>query len=176
MTIRTAVARVDRFVQAQDDPEAGWEVALGELRAGRKRSHWIWYVFPQLAGLGMSATSRRFGIAGRDEASEYLSHPVLRSRLLSGISTVADQLQRGTSLATLMGSRIDALKLMSSVTLFASVTRTMTAAADDEDLSRLADVAEKVLLLAESQGFARCRYTLQHMREQPPPAAGRGED
>ena len=164
MTIRTAVARVDRFVQAQDHPEAGWEVALGELRAGRKRSHWIWYVFPQLAGMGVSATSRRFGI------------PVLRSRLLSGISAVGDQLQRGTSLATLMGSRVDALKLMSSVTLFASVARTMSAAADDEDFSRLADVGEKVLLLAEAQGFARCQYTLQHLREQPPPAAGRGED
>jgi uncharacterized protein (DUF1810 family) len=169
------VAPVDRFVQAQDDPDAGWEAALGELRAGRKRSHWIWYVFPQLAGLGISATSRRFGIAGRDEASEYLSHPVLRSRLLSGMSTVADQLQRGTSLATLMGSRLDALKLMSSVTLFASVARTMSAA-DDEELSRLADIGEKVLLLAEAQGFAPCQQTLQHLREQPLPVARSGEN
>jgi uncharacterized protein (DUF1810 family) len=156
------VAPVDRFIQAQDDPDAGWEAALGELRAGRKRSHWIWYVFPQLSGLGMSAASRRFGIAGRDEASEYLCHPVLRSRLLSGMCTVADQLQHGTSLATLMGSRIDALKLVSSVTLFASVARTMSAA-DDEELSRLADIGEKLLLLAEAQGFAPCQQTLQQL-------------
>jgi uncharacterized protein (DUF1810 family) len=169
------VAAVDRFVQAQDDPNAGWEAALGELRAGRKRSHWIWYVFPQLSGLGMSATSRRFGIAGRDEASEYLLHPILRSRLLSGMSTVADQLQHGTSLATLMGSRLDALKLMSSVTLFASVARTMSAA-DDEELSRVADVGEKVLLLAEAQGFVPCQHTLQHLREQPLSGARPGVD
>jgi uncharacterized protein (DUF1810 family) len=169
------VAAVDRFVQAQDDPNAGWEAALGELRAGRKRSHWIWYVFPQLSGLGMSATSRRFGIAGRDEASEYLLHPVLRSRLLSGMSTVADQLQHGTSLATLMGSRLDALKLMSSVTLFVSVARTMSAA-DDEELSRVADVGEKVLLLAEAQGFVPCQHTLQHLREQPLSGARPGVD
>jgi uncharacterized protein (DUF1810 family) len=169
------VAPVDRFVQAQDDPNAGWEAALGELRAGRKRSHWIWYVFPQLSGLGMSTTSHRFGIAGRDEASEYLFHPVLRSRLLSGMSTVADQLQQGTCLATLMGSRLDALKLMSSVTLFANVARTMSAA-DDEELSRLADVGEKVLLLAEAQGFAPCQHTLQHLREQPLPAVPPGEN
>ena len=82
--------------------------------------------------------------------------------MLSGMCTVADQLQHGTSLATLMGLRIDALKLVSSVTLFASVARTMSAA-DDEELSRLADIGEKLLLLAEAQGFAPCQQTLQQL-------------
>ena len=79
------VARVDfdleRFVTAQDGGGT-YEAALAELRAGRKRSHWMWFVFPQIAGLGSSPTARHYAISGLDEARAYLAHPVLGPRLV----------------------------------------------------------------------------------------------
>jgi uncharacterized protein (DUF1810 family) len=104
-----------RFVQAQDETGT-YARALAELRAGRKTSHWMWFVFPQLAGLGRSAMSRTYAIASLAEAEAYLGHPVLGPRLrecaeaLLGVS--------GKSAATILGG-VDALKLHSSMTLFA---------------------------------------------------------
>src|ERR1700748_534097 len=68
--------RLERFVAAQDDGGA-YQAALRELRDGRKRSHWMWFVFPQIAGLGQSATSRRYAISSLEEARAYVAHPVL---------------------------------------------------------------------------------------------------
>jgi uncharacterized protein (DUF1810 family) len=70
-------SRLQRFKDAQDRPPSGFDAALAEMRAGAKRSHWIWYVFPQLAGLGSSAASLTYGLDGRAEAEEYLRDPVL---------------------------------------------------------------------------------------------------
>jgi uncharacterized protein (DUF1810 family) len=69
---------LQRFLTAQEGPYAQ---VLGELRAGQKRSHWMWFIFPQIRGLGRSATAERFAISGRDEAEAYLEHPVLGARL-----------------------------------------------------------------------------------------------
>ena len=85
---------IERFKEAQDDPGSGFDCALGELQAGAKRSHWIWYVFPQLAGLGGSMASQFFGIRSVAEAEEYLSDPLLRSRLLAATRAVAEHLSR----------------------------------------------------------------------------------
>ena len=104
-----------RFVAAQD-AGAVYESALAELRAGRKRGHWIWFVFPQLIGLGHSATSRHFAIASLSEARAYLLHPVLGPRL--GASTEALLAHPSVPASQLLGG-IDALKLRSSMTLFA---------------------------------------------------------
>ena len=71
---------LERFVRAQDDGGT-YEAAVAELRSGRKRSHWMWFVLPQLAGLGMSSTAQHFGIRGLAEARAYLAHPVLGPRL-----------------------------------------------------------------------------------------------
>jgi uncharacterized protein (DUF1810 family) len=102
---------LDRFVDAQ----AGiHEQALAELRAGRKQSHWMWFVFPQLRGLGRSETSRFFGIAGLDEARAYLAHPVLGARLRAAFEAV---LAAPGSAEAILGP-IDAVKLRSSATLF----------------------------------------------------------
>ena len=104
-----------RFVAAQD--EGGmYERALGELRAGRKTSHWMWFVFPQIAGLGRSPMARRYAIADLEEARAYLAHPVLGARL----RTCAQALLAlaGRSAREVLGE-IDALKLRSSMTLFA---------------------------------------------------------
>jgi uncharacterized protein (DUF1810 family) len=68
---------LDRFREVQDAPHVGFAVALRELKAGRKKSHWIWYVFPQLAGLGQSSTAVYYGLAGAEEAAAYLRDRVL---------------------------------------------------------------------------------------------------
>jgi uncharacterized protein (DUF1810 family) len=106
---------LDRFVRAQDGVHA---VALAELRRGRKSSHWMWFVFPQLAGLGRSATAERFAVIGPDEARAYLAHPVLGSRLAEVTDAAATA--PASSVDALMGG-IDALKLRSSMTLLAAV-------------------------------------------------------
>jgi uncharacterized protein (DUF1810 family) len=105
---------LERFVEAQD---AGgtYERALEELRQGRKRSHWMWFVFPQVAGLGHSATSRRFAITSLDEAKAFLAHPVLGARLRQSVSALAE-LPEPDAEAVL--GPIDAQKLRSCLTLF----------------------------------------------------------
>lgn len=106
---------LERFVEAQDSVIAE---AKAELRAGRKRTHWMWYVFPQLEGLGRSRKSRRYGIASRAEAEAYLAHPVLGPRLRECTEIVNDV--EGRSANDIFGSPDD-LKFRSSMTLFAAV-------------------------------------------------------
>jgi len=113
--------RLDRFKQAQRSSTAGYDSALREIQSGRKRGHWIWYVLPQLRGLGSSRNAREFGIDGRDEAVEYPGDPELRARLEEIVRAIADHLRAGGSLGNLMGSEIDALKTVSSLTLFERV-------------------------------------------------------
>ena len=104
---------LSRFVVAQ----AGiYDAVLRELRAGRKTSHWMWFVFPQVAGLGQSWTSRQYAIASLDEARAYLAHPVLGPRLLECASLVLTTPAPMTAEA-IFGA-IDAMKLRSSMTLF----------------------------------------------------------
>ena len=105
---------LERFVVAQD---AGGtiEKALDELRNGRKTSHWMWFVFPQIAGLGQSSMAKRYAIGSLDEARAYLQHPVLRPRLLEAADIVAQT--QGSTAERIFGS-IDAQKLQSSMTLF----------------------------------------------------------
>jgi uncharacterized protein (DUF1810 family) len=104
-----------RFVDAQD---AGgtYDSALGELRAGRKHGHWMWFVFPQVAGLGRSPTAQHFAVSGLDEARAYLAHPVLGPRLVEAAGALLDQPSRD---AVVVLGPIDAQKLRSSMTLFA---------------------------------------------------------
>lgn len=104
-----------RFVAAQ---EGVIDHALAELRAGAKRSHWMWFVFPQVAGLGQSPTARHFAIGSAGEARRYLAHPVLGPRLHA--AAAAMMTQAGLDPAAVLGG-IDAAKLRSSMTLFAAV-------------------------------------------------------
>src|ERR1700753_2892130 len=105
---------LERFLAAQD---AGgtYEQALGELRRGRKTSHWMWFVFPQVAGLGQSPTSRRYAISSRAEARPYLRHPVLGPRLAE---TAGVLVELGGDDADEIFGGLDAQKLRSSMTLF----------------------------------------------------------
>ena len=108
-------SQLDRFVTAQ---APDYDRALAELRAGRKQSHWMWYIFPQLRGLGRSSMSEFYGIAGLDEARAYLAHPVLGPRLLEAAEAVLAT--QGRSAHEIFGSPDD-MKLRSSATLFARV-------------------------------------------------------
>ena len=107
---------LDRFVRAQ---ASDYDRALSELRAGKKQSHWMWYVFPQIEGLGQSPMSRRYSIKSSDEARAYLDHPVLGPRLRECAAVVRDIAAR--SALEIFGSPDD-LKLRSSATLFAHVS------------------------------------------------------
>ena len=109
--------RLERFVTAQNEGGT-YDAAVDELRAGRKRSHWMWFVFPQIAGLGQSPTSRHFAISSLDEARAYLAHPVLGPRLIDAAQIVAEL--DGRTADEIFGG-IDAMKLRSSMTLFAYV-------------------------------------------------------
>jgi uncharacterized protein (DUF1810 family) len=106
---------LERFVQAQDG--GTYDAALAELRAGAKRSHWMWFVFPQVAGLGRSATAQHYAIAGLAEARAYLAHPVLGPRLAECARVLTGL---GTSDPVRVLGPVDALKLRSSMTLFAA--------------------------------------------------------
>ena len=103
---------LDRFVQAQDPVYAA---VLTELRAGHKRTHWMWFVFPQIAGLGQSEMARRYAIRSSDEAAAYLAHPVLGPRLRECARLVS--LHRGMEVREIFDSPDD-LKFHSSMTLF----------------------------------------------------------
>ncbi|WP_375422802.1 DUF1810 domain-containing protein [uncultured Friedmanniella sp.] len=105
---------LDRFVRAQ---EAGgtYAAALAELRAGRKRSHWMWFVFPQVAGLGRSHLAVSFALSSLEEAQAYLAHAVLGARLREGAQALLDLPGRDAN--AVLGA-VDALKLCSSMTLF----------------------------------------------------------
>jgi uncharacterized protein (DUF1810 family) len=105
-----------RFVQAQEDD---YEHALSEIASGRKRTHWMWYIFPQIDGLALSATSRRYAIKSLDEARAYLDHPILGPRLLECAEAVVGL--EGRTAREIFGSPDD-LKLRSCATLFASVS------------------------------------------------------
>ena len=108
---------LDRFLQMQ---EWQYPTALEEIKRGHKRSHWIWYIFPQLRGLGSSSNSYVYGISDGDEAKRYLEHPALSERLFEITAALLEH--KDKSAIEIMGD-IDALKLRSSMTLFASVSK-----------------------------------------------------
>lgn len=106
---------LQRFVDAQ----AGgvYEQALAEIRAGRKRSHWMWFIFPQSAELGRSPTAKFYGLSGEEEARAYLEHPMLGPRYREAVAAVRAQLDAGNRLEAIFGA-LDAMKFRSSVEIF----------------------------------------------------------
>ena len=106
------MAGLERFIDAQ---QSVWETALAELDAGRKQTHWMWFIFPQLADLGRSERARYYGIRGLGEARDYLADPVLSARLAAATRAV---LKHGARPADAIMGSVDAMKLMSCATLF----------------------------------------------------------
>ena len=133
---------LQRFVDAQEG--GTYDGALAELRAGHKRGHWIWFVLPQIAGLGRSETSRYYALSGLDEARAYLAHPVLGPRLVECARALLEL--PGSDPVAVLGP-VDAQKLQSSMTLFARagdepvfaevLDRYFAGAEDDATLDRL---------------------------------------
>lgn len=136
---------LERFVKAQHDT---YETAFSEIRQGCKRTHWIWYVFPQLVGLGHSSNARYYGIRNRAEAEAYLNHPVLGSRL----RRISERLLtvEGRTAREILGN-LDAMKVRSSMTLFDAVS--------PNDIFGL--------VLDKFYGGQRCQYTLEMLDEKP---------
>ena len=134
---------LDRFVTAQ---AGSYETALAEIRRGAKRSHWMWYIFPQIAGLGRSDMARRYAIRSLDEARAYLAHPILGARLRECVAALQDLI--GLTADGVFGD-IDAVKLRSSLTLFieagarplftAALDRWFDGAKDEATLSLLGE-------------------------------------
>ncbi len=157
-----------RFVEAQDEvvdgaataggrPTTVIELALRELDAGAKRTHWMWFVFPQFP-LGMSETARFYALSGADEACAHLAHPVLGGRLRASFEVVARQLDaRGVNPEELFGSHVDCLKFASSATLFELV-------ADRVGDAALAVTVRRALEQMTRHGFGRCGHTVAHWR------------
>jgi uncharacterized protein (DUF1810 family) len=143
---------LERFVTAQAPI---YIAALAELQAGRKRSHWMWFVFPQLQGLGHSAMAYRYGIGSLDEARAYLAHPLLGPRLVE--CTLAVLAIKGQSLHSIFGSPDD-MKFRSSMTLFslaANEGETVFQQALDRYCDGRAD--ERMLTLLEGQAGSRTK-------------------
>jgi uncharacterized protein (DUF1810 family) len=105
--------QLQRFVEAQ---EGVFDIALAEIRAGRKRSHWIWFIFPQIAGLGRSPTAQFYAIRSMHEARAFLAHPLLGDRLRTAVEAIATAASNSSPTEIL--GEVDAMKLRSSLTLF----------------------------------------------------------
>ena len=145
-----ATVDLSRFLEVHDDHER----ALDELRAGRKRTHWMWYVFPQAAGLGQSSMSRRYAITSIDEATAYLTHPVLGPGYVELVDEVWHQVvELGVRVRDLFGSPDDA-KLVSSLTLFAEIGRRL-----GDGSEHLVAAADAVLAAASAEGLPACTVT-----------------
>ena len=133
---------LQRFIEAQND---SYDQALKEIRNGRKLTHWIWYIFPQIKGLGFSYNSEYYGITSLQEAKDYLENELLRKRLFKITESLL--MHKGKDIESIMGD-IDALKLKSSMTLF--------------DAVQPGSVFGEVL--DEFYGGERCRRTLEKIR------------
>lgn len=154
----------EKFKAAQ---QGSYDAALSELRAGHKRGHWIWFIFPQLAGLGSSPMAERYGLQSVDEATEFLRDEELANRYLATTTAVAEQVMKGVPLRRVMVSEIDVLKLVSSLTLFEVVATRLFEETGDVTYQSIAFAAEDVLNAAAKQGVPRCQFTIARIAGQP---------
>jgi len=149
---------LERFHEAQAGRWAGYDTALAEIRAGGKRSHWIWYIFPQIEGLGRSSTARAYAMQDLGETCAYLRDPILRARYEEIAAAVSEQLVRGIRVEHLIGGRTDALKLVSSLTLFQAAAEQL--AREDPEYASLAERLAALLGQTGEQGYSACDFTL----------------
>jgi uncharacterized protein (DUF1810 family) len=157
---------LERFHEAQASHSAGYDTALAEIRAGGKRSHWIWYIFPQIEGLGRSSTARAYAMRNLGEGCAYLRDSVLRARYEEIVSAVSEQLARGIRVEDLMGGRTDALKLISSLSLFRAAAEQL--AREDPVYASLAEGLATLLGQTSGQGYPPCDFTLTRIADEPP--------
>ena len=154
---------LDRFRQAQKG-RPGIAEALRELRAGAKTGHWIWYIFPQLRGLGTSPMAVRYGLESVEEGAAYLGDPGLGVGLALATEAVKDQIAAGVPLDVLMGSQIDVRKLVSSMTLFGHVAPVEHARLPFPGTRVVAHCAGVILRTAAALGYPACAFTEERIR------------
>lgn len=150
------------FHAAQAQARQGYATALAEIRAGWKWNHWIWYIFPQLGGLGFSWMAERYAIEGAAMAEAYLRDPVLGERLAEITKALEEHVCASSdpkSLVDVLGE-IDAMKVVSSLTLFSEVGRRLKGSAPPW-VPGFRRSAERVLKAAAREGLDRCEFTLQ---------------
>lgn len=152
---------LERFHQAQASQWAGYGTALAEMRAGRKSSHWIWYIFPQIDGLGRSSTAREYALRDLNEACDYLRDPLLRSRYEEIAGAVAEHIARGAPIEHLMGGSTDAYKLVSSLTLFRAAALRLAENEEGAEFKALAQTCDAILQRTAMQGYPPCAFTLE---------------
>ena len=155
---------LERFHEAQAGRGAGYDTALAEIRAGGKCSHWIWYIFPQIEGLGHSSTAQAYAIQDLEEARTYLRDPILRARYEEIVAAVSEKLSRGIRVEDLMGGRTDALKLASSLTLFRAAAEQL--AREDPVYASLAERLAALLEQTTKQGYPACDFTLARIADE----------
>jgi uncharacterized protein (DUF1810 family) len=155
---------LEGFHEAQATHAAGYDTALAEIQAGGKRSHWIWYIFPQIEGLGRSSTARAYALRDLGEACAYLRDPVLRARYEEIVAAVSEQLVLGIRVENLMGGRTDALKLVSSLTLFRAAAEQL--AREDLTYASLAKRLGALLGQTGGQGYPPCDFTLARVADE----------
>ena len=153
---------LQRFHQAQASRHGGYETALTEMCRGRKTSHWIWYIFPQLAGLGQSHSAQTYALKDLDEACDYLRDPLLRARYEGIVDAIATQLTNDQSLENLMGGELDAKKLVSSLTLFQAAAWRL--ASEDPDCATLSQRLAALLDQTTAHGYPPCAFTLGQIK------------
>ena len=154
---------LERFHETQASRWAGYDKALAEIRAGGKRSHWICYIFPQIEGLGHSSTA--YAVLDLGEACAYLRDPILRARYEEIVTAVSEQFGRGIRIEDLMGGRTDALKLVSSLTLFRAAAEQL--APEDPTFASLAERLAALLEKTSEQGYPACDFTLARIADEP---------
>ena len=157
---------LERFHEAQARRGPGYDTALVEIRAGGKRSHWIWYIFPQIEGLGRSSTARAYALRDLGEACAYLRDPILRARYEEIVDAVSEQLVGGIRVEDLMGGRTDALKLVSSLTLFRAAAERLSR--EDPDYAKLAERLSALLGQTTRQNYPACDFTLARIDHSAP--------
>ena len=157
---------LERFHEAQSARWASYDTALAEIRGGAKRSHWIWYIFPQIEGLGRSSSARAYALQDVGEACAYLRDPILRAHYEEIVAAVIEQLNCGICVEDLMGSQIDALKLVSSLTLFRAAAEQL--GREDPVYISLAERLAALLGQTSVQGYSACDFTLARIGDEPP--------
>jgi uncharacterized protein (DUF1810 family) len=162
MTFRNPMTR---FHDAQADPDSGHAAALAEIRSGRKQGHWIWYVLPQLNGLGFSGMAQFYAIRSLDEACDYLRDPALLAHYEEIAGAIAERVGDGVPVEILMNGRTDTLKLVSSLTLFRTAAARLVPQPSESDLrfARLAALCDALLQATEAQGYPPCAFTLERI-------------
>ena len=153
-----------RFVRAQDqgDPTP-FVTALRELQCGRKKEHWIWYVLPQLRGLGHSRHAHLYGIDGLTEAHSYLQHPILRCRYRECLAELVGHLSRGSSLGEILGAA-DAIKAISSITLFHQAEEAAALQDLNQDTELLLLMQQFFGFMDRHEGVPPCQKTLHALK------------